>query len=507
MFKPHKINRWILTGTGALIAASATAAFAADSVDSLLDALVKKGVLTQKEATDIKEENTTNIAVLPASKWKISDAIKSIGLFGDVRFRYEYRSADNPQKDGLTTGDTYYRERFRYALRAGIRGDLYDNWSYGIRIETSANPRSPWVTFADDTGKANSGGVSGASPSDKTSDFLNVGQVYLNWHPADWYEMTVGRMPMPLYTTPMVWDSDINPEGAFEKLKYSIGPVDTFMDFAQFDYQNVSPDHQFPSADTFILAWQMGAIVNVHTNEAFKIAPVVYNYTGHGASAGLNTPFVGQGNLVGGNPNTPAALNQDGINDLLVLEVPAEFTFPIPANPVTGPLEGRLFGDFAYNFNGADRARAAFAAGGGNTATNGFFPGVSGPATGENKAYQIGLGIGNRGPVYGPTQGLVYGTTSKKGTWEVRAYWQHIEQYSLDVNLIDSDFFEGRANLQGFYTAASYSFTDGIIGTLRYGHASRINSNLGTGGSNLDLPQINPINNYNLFQADLTWRF
>src|SRR5579871_99983 len=115
MLNKHKVSRWILTGTGALIAASATAAFAADSVDSLLDALVKKGVLTQKEATEIKEENTTNIAVLPATKWKISDSIKSIGLYGDLRFRYEYRGVDNPQADGLTTGNTYYRERFRYA--------------------------------------------------------------------------------------------------------------------------------------------------------------------------------------------------------------------------------------------------------------------------------------------------------------------------------------------------------------------------------------------------------
>jgi hypothetical protein len=311
--------------------------------------------------------------------------------------------------------------------------------------------------------------------------------------------MTVGRMPMPLYITPMVWDSDINPEGAFEKFKLSLGRVDAFMDFGQFDYQNINPDHQFPSADTFMLAWQVGATVNICTNEAFKIAPVVYNYTGHGASAGLNTPFVGQGNAVGGNPNS-TAFNQDGLNNLLVLEVPWEFTFPVTC-PALGKLEGRLFGDFGYNFEGKDRATAAFNA---NTAA---FPGLNGPATSENKAYQIGFGIGNRGPAYGPTQGLVYGSTSKKGTWEARAYWQHIEQYSLDVNLIDSDFFEGRANLEGFYTAVAYSFTDGIIGTLRYGHASRINSNLGTGGSNLDIPQINPINNYNLFQADLTWRF
>ena len=66
------------------------------------------------------------------------------------------------------------------------------------------------------------------------------------------------------------------------------------------------------------------------------------------------------------------------------------------------------------------------------------------------------------------------------------------------MNLIDSDFFEGRANLQGVYAAFAYSFTDAIIGTVRYGYASRINNSLGTGGNNLDIPVFNPINNYNL---------
>jgi hypothetical protein len=101
----------------------------------------------------------------------------------------------------------------------------------------------------------------------------------------------------------------------------------------------------------------------------------------------------------------------------------------------------------------------------------------------------------------------VYGTASRKHAWEFRTYWQHVEQYSLDPNLIDSDFFEGAENLQGIYTAAAYSFTDNLIGTIRYGYASRINNKLGTGGSDQDIPQVNPISEYKLFQADLTFRF
>ena len=82
-----------------------------------------------------------------------------------------------------------------------------------------------------------------------------------------------------------------------------------------------------------------------------------------------------------------------------------------------------------------------------------------------------------------------------------------MEQYALDPNLLDSDFFEGRGNMQGFYTAFSYGFTGAMIGTVRYGYASRIDSKLGTGGSNLDVPQVNPIDQYNLVQLDLTLKF
>ncbi|HEY3761893.1 MAG TPA: putative porin [Verrucomicrobiae bacterium] len=476
------------------------------SADNLLNKLEQKGILTVKEADELKAEDavdqTNEFNSLPAAKWKISDSIKSIGLYGDVRFRYEYRGVDNAP--GVSPA-TYYRERFRYALRFGIRGDLYDDFSYGIRLETSTNPRSPWDTFGSNTTPGS------ATPSDKAGSGIGIGQMFLNWHPADWYEMTVGRMPMPLYTTPMVWDSDINPEGAVEKLKYTMGNVDAFVNFGQFDYQDPSSASEFPSTDTFVLAWQVGALVHLPKDMSFKIAPVVYNYAGAGSSGGLNQNFVGQG-LAGVNVGFPvvpptgttaatqAAYNEDGINDLLIMEVPAEYDFKIPGTPL-GKLQGRLFGDFAYNFEGDDRATTAY-----NT-NPGAFPGWTHPATGNNMAYQVGIGVGSDGPVYGPTQGLVYGSTSKKNTWEARFYWQHVEQYALDANLLDSDFFEGRGNLEGFYSAFAYSFTDAIIGTIRYGHANGINGSLGTGGNNLDIPGINPIRNYNVFQADVTWRF
>jgi len=42
---------------------------------------------------------------------------------------------------------------------------------------------------------------------------------------------------------------------------------------------------------------------------------------------------------------------------------------------------------------------------------------------------------------------------------------------------------------------------------VRYGYAQQIKTELGTGGNNLDIPGLNPINHYRLVQLDLTLRF
>jgi len=89
----------------------------------------------------------------------------------------------------------------------------------------------------------------------------------------------------------------------------------------------------------------------------------------------------------------------------------------------------------------------------------------------------------------------------------VRSYWQHVEQYSLDPNLLDLDFNAGAENLEGIYAAVAYGFSDNLMATVRYGHARRINNLLGTGGTGTDIPQINPIKSFDLLQADLTFKF
>jgi hypothetical protein len=541
------------------VMSTATCGWCTDSTnttDPLLDLFIKKGFVTQQEAEQVETEaqfNRTNqFANLapPPSQWEITKGIQKVELFGDIRLRYEDRYADD------SAGNSIELQRFRYSVRIGLRGEAFDHFYYGVRLETGANPRSSFVTIGSSSGfggsQPNNGTYQG--PFGKSNAGINIGQAYLGWRPWDWVDVTVGKMPNPLYTTPMVWSGNLNPEGAAERFKYAVGPADFFANFGQFLYADFNPESASPglgvgflpgsssgsgsgqqTKNIFMFAWQGGFNYHITTNTSAKIAATLYNYLGLQQSSGsgsvspyFGNPYVGEGAYYyyGGpsaqNPGyAPGAsgylpgtvfnqgiyqsvgypFNQVGLNDLLVLEIPFEFDFKI------SKLDARMFGDVAYNLQGAQRAEDAanaysqiLAA---NVPPNGIAVPHSIPAqTQDVKAYQIGFDIGSRDSL-----GLVNGTTSRKNAWELRAYWQHIEQYALDPNLIDTDFFEGQENLQGVYAALAYSFTDNFIGTFRYGRASRINDLLGTGGSGQDIPQINPIDNYSIYQVDLTFRF
>src|SRR2546426_7370061 len=146
--KSKRMLRHLAVGSMALMLCATNVR--AQSADALINKLLEKDILTQKEAQDLKQEaGQTNL--VNASKWRINEAIKNISLFGDLRFRYEYRGAENVAGSG-GTGSSYVPERFCYSPRIGLRGDLFADFFYGLRLETSSNPRSPSITFGAHTG-------------------------------------------------------------------------------------------------------------------------------------------------------------------------------------------------------------------------------------------------------------------------------------------------------------------------------------------------------------------
>jgi len=464
----------------------------AQEAGALLDLLVRKKVISDQEAEEVRVELSKEAASTAAGKWKLSTPINEIELYGDVRLRYEYRGGRTASDDFTNPNDWQERHRQRYRLRLGLRGTLADDWFFGVQLETNTNPRSTNVTFGGD---ANANG-----PFAKNDDGIFVGRAYLGYKGFPDFTFTGGKMANPLVTTSMVWDDDINPEGLAEQWKHTftigggaaepvsyskdgknVAPpppaeplvkIDVFANFGQFVYDDSNPSNpigppptttqpiggetqQVPLANAFMLGWQVGAKFDFPHIAYFQLAPTLYNYTGDGNT--FNVHFSGD---PGG--------NQTGINSLLVFDIPAEIGWKV------GKIPMRIFGDFATNFNADDRATAAGHAGGG----------------GQRYAYQAGLGIGQ---------------LKKKRDWQIEGYWQHQEQFSLDPNLIDSDLFNSQLNQQGLVLTAGYMLADAVLFNVTYSYAWRINGRLGTGGTG-DIT-INPLDQYQLFQANLNFKF
>lgn len=428
---------------------------------------------------------------LGAMKWKLSPALTELELYGDARIRYEYRGGRLPSNDPSHPNDWYERERERYRLRIGLRGTVLDDWFFGVRLETSTNPRSTNVTFGDD-------GSSG--PFAKNSDGTYVGQAYLGYKGFPDFTFWGGRFAPTFVNTTMVWDDDINVEGLAQQWKHTFvfggepppppsfskdgkavvaGPkpepflkLNLFANFGQFVYNDANPENpigpqptitqpiggetqKIPNHDAFLLEWQVGARFEFPHIVYFQFAPTLYNYTGNGDN--FNIHFSGD---PGG--------NQNGINSLLVFDVPAEIGWKV------GKIPMRIFGDFATNFEADNRATAA---------------GHSGKG-GDRYAYEAGLGIGQ---------------LKKKRDWEVKAWWQHTDQFALDPNLVDSDIFDSRVNVEGVAVKAGYMLADAIVFNLTYSYGWQVDDSVGTGGVG-DIA-INPLNQYQLFQADLSVKF
>src|SRR6202171_6274480 len=208
-------KRFLVIALAMSFALSTMSILRAQDAGALLDLLVKKRLITDQEAEEVRAELTKEVSSTSAGKWKLSSPITELELYGDIRLRYQYnggRTADDTPVARPASGvagmhDWQERSRERYRLRLGLRGTLADDWFFGVRLETNANSRSTNVTFGDEA----SGG-----PFSKGSDGINVGQAYLGYKGFKEITLTAGRMPNPLVTTSMIWDADINPEGIAE---------------------------------------------------------------------------------------------------------------------------------------------------------------------------------------------------------------------------------------------------------------------------------------------------
>src|SRR5215469_14180319 len=80
----------VLTLVFALASMSMSARAQSKGDQALLDALVRKGVLTEKEAESITADLTRDQQANFGTKIQIGDWVKELKLSGDLRLRYQY---------------------------------------------------------------------------------------------------------------------------------------------------------------------------------------------------------------------------------------------------------------------------------------------------------------------------------------------------------------------------------------------------------------------------------
>jgi hypothetical protein len=236
------------TAVAAGVAASALCATNShgQSADALLDKLVEKGILTQRDAAELREEMDQGFRKAYQVKSGMPDWVTALKLNGDFRGRVETFQGDN--------GTFEDRTRFRYRLRFGVTAIIQDNFEVGLRL-TSSEPVPP-----ANGGDPISGNTTLGDDASKKWVFLDL--AYAKWYALNTKKyagsMTIGKMENPFTWaptgfSPLLFDSDYTPEGG--ALNFTWRPNDIHA--IQFNGGAYILDEFSTSGDPYMLAAQL----------------------------------------------------------------------------------------------------------------------------------------------------------------------------------------------------------------------------------------------------------
>ena len=425
--------------------ATAPALVRAQDSGPLLDLLIKKGIVTDQEAEDLRAELVKDFAAnSSAGKLNLSSSLSEFKLSGDLRVRHQIET----QAPAVATGSPLVtNERIRERFRFRLNGDfaLQKGWTTGFALETGQ---------AADSGNQTFGGAN--------DDYgIYLARAYIGWQPNLNWAFVLGKQKNPIYTTDLRWDADIYPQAASEVYKYFGTGKDTFELRAM---QNIMEDRNERLAgplgrDAWLFEQQAvythwfgkDAIGNVPNS--IILAPGYSKYTASGIDTATNeNPFNGS------------------VRYLSLLTFAGEVNW---AN-VSG--EGtflKLYWDSAYNFEAANRI---------------------------SRVYGLSLARWKKDPfAWLAGVGYAKGLGKVQGDYSLKLDYRRIGLGSSDVNTNDSDFAFGKLSQQGFKLAASYNVTDFTNFNVTYFHTTAIQDNLTYSLANIDHSQ--------LLQVDLVVKF
>jgi hypothetical protein len=155
MQKPKRLIGAVL-GAACIAVSSLVPQAHGQATDALLDKLVDKGIISVKEANELREQADHDFNKAYAAKSGMPDWVTQFKIYGDVRGRYEMFRTENESESGATAQANRPRDRFRYRLRVGATATLMDNFEAGFRLTSSeangtfgGDPISGNTTFGD----------------------------------------------------------------------------------------------------------------------------------------------------------------------------------------------------------------------------------------------------------------------------------------------------------------------------------------------------------------------
>ncbi|RLA20994.1 MAG: hypothetical protein DRQ61_07055 [Gammaproteobacteria bacterium] len=196
----------------ALLSGAAMMATNATAYDKeLLDILLSNGSINQVQYDGLIGKVEKEDEVMKKMAWAGKIKIK-----GDLRLRHETRS-DSGAILGSAAGPlegemkTFDKDRERYRMRLGIYADVTENVQAGIRFASGDKftPTSTNETLRDHFAQ----------------DDLWIDLAYINWQPLEGLELIGGKVKQPWekISGGLVWDGDVNPEGAVLRYSHKLG--------------------------------------------------------------------------------------------------------------------------------------------------------------------------------------------------------------------------------------------------------------------------------------------
>jgi Putative porin len=426
----------------------------AQSADALVDKLVDKGILTAKEARDLRDEADKDFKAAFQAKTGMPDWVSGYKIYGDVRGRFDQIST----ADGNAT--LVDRTRFRYRLRFGVTANLFDNLEAGFRLTSDD---SKGIGSQSSAGSSLSGNSTMQDNFSKKGIYIDT--VYGKWTPINsggWLlSGTIGKMENPFVFTPMVFDPDLTPEGGVVNAGYAFNDRQSI---ALAGGAFVMDEETGSTQDPFLYGGQV--LWNAKWND--KISSQVgfggFNIVSAPQLNTNNAPYINQGNT----RNASGTLMQNYAP--VIADASVTYTFD-KAPFYTGAFPVKFGGEFMHNVDAAHNSDGYWA-------------------------------------------GITFGKSGTRKTWDLTYRYEYLEADAWYDQLVDDDngaYYQnspvaggkgyfGGTNIKGHMIKFNYSFTDSLTFTTTCFVNDLINSTVYN-------KVYEPKNDAFHLMVDLMWKF